>query len=236
MLHKHQQKLIFTSLILKLAILLKDISVIGISVIGISVNSLANEAALYDLAPKDSAFLRVIDLRNEQRSPEKLIVRVKGKRLSTESYCSSSAFIYLPSGTYGDKINGLLWKGTLKPNQAYSLVVDNSSVRLIDDYLVADSRRALLAVHNYSYLSQVGLQTAKSAHPVFVNIPRGETSARVINPLKSAFVVVENRGAEAVKMVATQAIIFQPGVLSSLFICADQAGIFTRWADSMGAQ
>ena len=128
------------------------------------------------------------------------------------------------------------WKGRLQPEQAYSLVVDHQSVRLIEDYLVADPHRALLAVHNYSNLPLLSLQTAKSAQAVFTNIPQSKTIARVINPVKSAFAVIDNGKSRAVRIATTNATIFQPGVLSSLFICADQAGVFTRWADGMGAQ
>ena len=202
-----------------------------------TLSSLADEAALYDLAPEDSAFLRIIDLRKttaDNLSPDRLTLRIKDKRLSTAAYCSASTFIYLPAGAYQKEINGLPWKGVLEPNKAYSLVVDDRSVRLLVGYRADNARRAVLAVYNFSNYAQLGLQTAGSARPVFTSIPQGESSARAINPLKSAFAVVDQVDSDNKNLAVTDAMIFQPGVLSSLFICAGEEGVFTRWADRLG--
>lgn len=206
----------------------------------ISFKSLANEAALYDLAPPGSAFLRVIDLRKNSpdslsgQSSSKITLRIKGKSISTDAYCSASGFIHLSPGEYSKQINGLQWRGFLEANQAYSLVVDNYSVRLLKDYRPRDPRRALLAVYNFSYLTQLGLVTARSARSVFANLPRGESVAREINPLKITFNLVDQADPGSDSITVTDAMIFQPGVLSSLFICVDQQGLFTRWADRVG--
>lgn len=203
-----------------------------------TVSSLADEAALYDLAPEGSAFLRIIDLRKSTSdilSLDRLTLRIKGKRLPTAAYCSASEFIYLPAGAYREEINGIHWKGTLEPDKAYSLVVDNSSVRLLVDYRADNSRRAVLAVYNFSDYSQLSLKTSRSAQSVFDSIPRGESIARAINPLKSAFAVTDRADAEGKSLAVTDAMIFQSGVLSSLFICAGEEGVYTRWADRLGA-
>lgn len=203
-----------------------------------AVSSLADEAALYDLAPEGSAFLRIIDLRkstSDNLSSNRLTLRIKNKRLSTAAYCSASKFIYLPAGAYHEEINGIHWKGALKPNKAYSLVVDNNSAKLLTDYRADNSRRAVLAVYNFSDYSQLSLETARSAQLVFNSIPQGQSTARAINPLKSAFAVIDQKDIENKSLAVTDAMIFQPGVLSSLFICADKEGVYTRWADSLGA-
>ena len=206
---------------------------------GISFCSLADEAALYDLAPQGSAFLRIIDLRKEhidKPMPERLTLPIQNKRLSTVGYCSASEFIYLPAGDYRKEINAMLWRAELEPDQAYSLLIADDSLRLLRDYPVTDSRRAMLAVYNFSPFSTVSLNTAKSARTVFATIPQGESVAREINPLKSAFTVVNRGDRENTHLAVTAPMIFQPGVLSSLFICNDRSGIFTRWAYSMGGQ
>lgn len=203
-----------------------------------TVSSLADEAALYDLAPEGSAFLRIIDLRkstSDNLSPDRLTLRIKDKRLSTAAYCSASEFIYLPAGAYRKEINGIHWKGALEPNKAYSLVVDNNSAKLLTDYRADNSRRAVLAVYNFSDYAQLSLETARSAQLVFNSIPQGQSTARAINPLKSAFAVIDQKDIENKSLAVTDAMIFQPGVLSSLFICADKEGVYTRWADSLGA-
>jgi hypothetical protein len=202
-----------------------------------SFSSSANEAALYDLAPEGSAFLRVIDLRKStpnNLSPGRLTIRIKSKRLSTAAYCSASEFIYLPSGEYRKQVNGVAWKGALEPNKAYSLVVDNESVRLLEDYRAEDSRRAVLAVYNFSRFPQLALQTDGSRRSVFTGISIGESSARAINPLKSAFAVIDVADVDGNSLAVTDAMIFQSGVLSSLFICEGDKGVFTRWADRVG--
>ena len=208
----------------------------------ISFKSLANEAALYDLAPPGSAFLRVIDLRKNNpynvasESSSKITLRIEGKSLSTQAYCSASEFIYLPPGEYRKKVNGLQWRGSLEAEQAYSLVVDAHSARLLKDYRAADSRRAVLAVYNFSNLAQLDLVTARSARPVFTSIPQGESTAREINPLKIAFNLIDRTDPGGKSIAVIDAMIFQPAVLSSLFICQDQRGVFTRWADRLGGR
>ena len=207
-----------------------------------SFKSLANEAALYDLAPQGSAFLRIIDLRKNSpdsllpKSASKITLNIKGKSLSAEAYCSASEFIYLPPGEYRKNINGLPWRDSLEAGQAYSLVVDNHSARLLKDYRAEDSRRAVLAVYNFSNLSQLDLVTAKSARPVFSSIPQGESIARLINPLKIAFNLIDRTDPNGKNIAVIDGIIFQPAVLSSLFICEDKQGVFTRWADRVGGQ
>ena len=207
----------------------------------ISFSGLSDEAGLYDLAPPGSAFLRIINL--QKNSPEEMItLRIEGKPLSTDSYCSASRFIYLPPGDYGKEINGLLWKGSLEPDQAYSLLVANKSVSLVKDYRADDSRRGMLVVYNFSNRPYLNLHAGTLARPVLTDIPQGASAARGINPLKSAFSVVDSAGPESTErterksLAVTQAMIFQPGVLSTLFICSAEEGLFTRWADKVGGR
>lgn len=201
----------------------------------LSFSSFANEAALYDLAPPDSAFLRIINLQ-KNTTTEEIALHIGNKRLSTGAYCSASEFIYLPAGDYSQQMNGLLWKGILQPGKAYSLLVGDKTVTLLKDYRAEDSRRGMLVVYNFSNRSKLSLTTAKSARPVLTHIRQNASAARGINPLKSAFSVVDSGDIEAVSLALTKAMIFQPGVLSSLFICSDQSGLFTRWADRVGGR
>jgi hypothetical protein len=203
----------------------------------ISFSSWADEAALYDLAPKGSAFLRIINLRehsSDRPYNNRLTLRIQNKHISTDAYCSASEFIYVTPGEYRKKINGLQWEGTLEPDKAYALVVEDNSVRLLKDYRAQDSRRAVLAVHNFSKLSQLDLETATSARSVFENIPQGGSVARAINPLKSAFSVIQRTAGKKERITVTDPMIFQSGVLSSLFICGDQSELVVHWADRMG--
>ena len=194
--------------------------------------SLADEAALYDLAPPGSAFLRIINLQ-KSKPDEPITVRIQAKRLTAEVYCSASKFIYLPAGAYNQRVAGLRWKGSLQAGKGYSLLLADNNATLLRDYRAENSRRGMLAVYNFSNRSQVSLQTAKSARPVLSNISQMAAAARPINPLKSAFSVVDSTATEEV-IAQTEAMIFQPGVLSSLFICNDQSGLFARWADPAG--
>jgi len=231
--HQHQEQQIARGGVLHLLLFCSILSILLAS----SLRSLANEAALYDLAPEGSAFLRLIDLRKstaDNLSPDRLTLRIQDKRLSTAAYCSASEFIYLPSGEYREPVNGLSWKGSLEPNKAYSLVVDNRSVRLLEDYRAADTRRAVLAMYNFSSFSQLDLQTDRSARPVFTAIAQGESTARPINPFKSAFAVVNSAAADGNSLAVTDEMIFQSGVLASLFVCDGDKGVFTRWVNRLG--
>lgn len=211
----------------------------------ISLPGLTDEAALYDLAPADSAFLRIINLRSDQSvaahadaiaSKNALMLDIENKRLSTAGYCSASEFIYLPAGTTEQKINGIPWKGSLQANKAYSLLISDKSATLLEDYRAEDSRRGMLVVYNFSDYPRVSVQTAQSARSVLAHIPAGASAARVINPLKSAFEIIDSDNSEGASLARTEAMIFQPGIMSSLFICSDQGGVFTRWADRLGAR
>ena len=218
-------------------IILGLIQVLALS--GLSFTSLADEAALYDLAPPDAAFLRVINLQKNTPSAgsnQHLTLRIEGKNLSTAGYCSASSFVYLPAGEYNEQVSGLRWQASLEAGKAYSLLVDDDSVTLVEDYRAKDSRRGMLVVYNFSSYSRLNLQTAKSARSVLSNIAQATSGARAIIPLKSAFSVVDSADTQGTSLVVTEAMIFQPGVSSSLFICTNPSGLFTHWADRAGGR
>ena len=206
---------------------------------GLSFASLVNEAALYDLAPPDAAFLRVINLQKNTASSgsnQNLTLLIEGKNLSTAGYCSASKFVYLPAGEYNEQVSGSRWRASLGAGKAYSLLVGDDSVTLVEDYRAKDSRRGMLVVYNFSSYSSLNLQTAQSARSVLSNIAQEKSGARAINPLKSAFSVVDSADTRGTSLTVTEAMIFQPGVLSSLFICTNPSGMFTHWADRAGGR
>lgn len=183
--------------------------------------AVADESALYDRAPEGSAFIRLISLMD---SP--LTMTIAGKQLHGDDYCRASEFIYLPPGQYQQRINGKLWQANLKSSAIYSLVVSSGDTWLLQEPQVNSTRKGMLAVYNFTTYSSLSIRTRKGGMAVFKQLPPGESIFRPVNPMKidlAAFAYEKH-------LLDTPTVIFQPGVLSSLFLCEREETLESHWA------
>jgi Alginate O-acetyl transferase AlgF len=183
--------------------------------------AVADEAALYDNAPDGSAFIRLISLTE---SP--LLMTFADKQLRSDVYCRASEFVYLPAGQYQQSLNGRLWTSDLKPNAIYSLVVSANDTWLIQEPQVNSTRKGMLAVYNFTSYDSLSIRTRKGGMAVFKQLLQGENVFRSVNPIKidlSAFSKDQH-------LLDAAPVIFQAGVLSSLFLCGRDKNIESHWA------
>lgn len=187
-----------------------------------------DERELYDLAPENSSFVRLINLSNQ---PQKF--QLNRAVLSVGGYCSASSYQYITAGDHNLKVESGSSKNTtdrelvvsVASSQAYSVVVDNVGVRLVADRVVRNPRKSLVSVYNFSSLSDLSVKTSDGKHTVFYKIDKDSQLSREINPVKVDFSIFSKN--ESLTNVATE--IFERGVASTLLLCGDKQSLITQW-------
>jgi len=180
----------------------------------------SQDSALYDLAPEGSAFVRLINLR---RSASEVVLAEKS--LKTNDHCAASRYRYFSPGEYRVLSQDLQLAARLEPQQAYSIVIDESQLILIKDAYVNDRKRSLVSAYNFSQSTSLALKTADGKHTVFAGLEPLKQQARSINPVKAHFSLF----ADDVSVLAINPVIFERGVASSLLICGDEKPRLSRW-------
>ncbi len=181
----------------------------------------ADEAALYDKAPKDAVFVRL--LNTQKRA---LHLSLGGKPLKASGFCRGSDYIYLKAGAYQlasdqPQQQSLDWKGSLEMGRVYSLVASDNGVSLLSEPRFDDPRRAQLSVYNLTDAGALDIQTNPGARPVFVSIDAGTRQSRSVNPIKVSLNVLhhgEPKSRAAVKLADAGMTILQAGAPSSLSV------------------
>lgn len=182
----------------------------------------ADESALYDDAPEGSAYIRLINLTS---SP--INAGIDNKILTVKEYCHASEYVYLPSGEYAVNNKTVNWNGELQVDKVYSIIVSYSGTRLEQEKRFTSARKGLLAVYNFSS-NIISIRTAQGNKPVFRVIESDTQKSREVNPLKIQLsVYTDNKSSLDVAPV-----IFQAGVISSLFVCHDDVQTVAHWSNN----
>lgn len=180
-----------------------------------------DERGLYDLAPENSAFVRLINLTAQTQK-----VHSNEVDLSVIGHCAASSYQPIQAGSYVFQSDGEALTSAIDANLAYSVVVDYSGMRLIVDKMVESPRKSLVAVYNFTSRSGLSVKTANGQHSVFSQLSSGDYAFREINPVKVSFSIFsEDKNLSDVK-----AIVFERGVVSSLLLCERDGAIATTWA------
>ncbi len=186
----------------------------------VATSSEVDERALYDLAPENSSFVRLINLTE---SPQR--IRLDKVTLSVPSYCSASGYKPINAGKYPLQLGKNELMTSMHSNLAYSLVVDKSGVTLVADTMVKSPRKSLVSVYNFTSVSDLFVKTADGKHSVFSSLASGDRASREINPVKVNFAVFS----EAEKLSDVDATIFERGVVSTLLLCGDKDSMQAQW-------
>lgn len=181
----------------------------------------ANEADLYDLAPENSAFIRIIS--KGIVSPH---INISGKPLPIAKGCDAGNYIYLPGGNHTFNSQGKNWNYTLKANTVYSLVMESGKPTYMERDLFSEKQRGLLEVFNLTAHKELAIKTTLKEHPVFSKVPPQSNQDRPINPLKIGLSGYSNNK----KLFDADPVIFQGGKSSSLFICMIGNKFVTNWS------
>jgi len=182
----------------------------------------AGESALYDEAPKGSAFIRLINLTFSA-----IELEIGNTIIAVTDHCYASDYVYLPAGEYTVDNQAGNWRGQLDPDRAYSLVASLTGARLQPEQRFSSVRKGLLAVYNFSPNS-ISVKTTATGNPVLAEMARGTKKTRKVNPIKIQLSVhVKNKGSMNVAPI-----IFQAGVVSSLLVCHDGAKTVANWSNN----
>jgi len=192
----------------------------------------ADEAALYDKAPSDAAFVRLLNTQDRA-----LQLSLGGKRLSVSGFCRASDYVYLKAGLYrleDELTQG--WRGRLEAGKVYSLVTSNTGVRLLSESLFVDPRRAQLSVYNLAQAGALDIKTSQEAQQVFSKLSAGASQSRSVNPIKVSLSVFSHGGdvgLTSMKLADAGMTILQAGSTSSLLVCSRasdaQGNTETHW-------
>lgn len=192
-----------------------------ISTLALNSSIYAGESELYDLAPENSAFIRIINA--EEHTPD---VTIGNTLLPAAKTCSAGNYIYLPGGQHTLTALGKSWQYTLQSNIAYSLIITKGQHTLMAREIFSDKRRALLEVYNLTPEKDISIKTTLNKKPVFNNVSTLSHDARPINPLR-----IELSGYNRdIKLFDAKPVIFQSGRSSSLFICQLNDQYVTNWS------
>jgi len=179
----------------------------------------AGEAALYDLAPEGSSFVRLINI---QQDPVEL--KIEKKRIIENKFCNASDYIYFPAGSYSGEISGMTWQADFLAEATYSVVVNENKITVIQEEKLENRRKGLLVVYNFSDIKLLSVQTTVGARPVLDYIQQNSFSSRAVNPIKIALSVMGEDN-----VLETGDIIFQSAMISSLFVCSENNKLASRW-------
>lgn len=179
-----------------------------------------DERALYELAPENSAFVRLINLTDQVQS-----IRLDESGLSVSGHCSASRYQPINAGNYTFQSDSHALTSTFDSNRAYSVVVDSAGLMLITDKMVQSRRKSLVSVYNFTSLSGLSVKTTNGQHSVFSQLSSGAYVFREINPVKVSLSIFS----ESEKLSDVDATVFERGVVSSLLLCDRDGSIATTW-------
>ncbi|MGH1374050.1 MAG: alginate O-acetyltransferase AlgF [Cellvibrionaceae bacterium] len=200
--------------------------VLASAVSGLTVSAIASEVderALYELAPENSAFVRLINLTDQKQS-----LRLNEIELSVDGYCSASSYKPIGAGAYPASLvgGGQQTASVVAENLAYSFVVDQAGVTVFVDKVIESPRKSLLSIYNFTSSDDLSLKTSDGKFSVFSALNRGDYAYREINPIKVSFSVFSLEE----KLMDVETTIFERGVVSSLLLCDDSDSLASTWA------
>lgn len=184
--------------------------------------SAADEAALYDNAPADSAFVRIINNNGDKA----VSAQVGEKLLFSEGYCQASDYEYVTAGDYELKIDNKNWDGNLKENKSYTFVVNNTQLTVIEEDVFNNPKKGLFSTYNLTDKDNISVKTKGGKKAVFPEVAGNTHVSREVNPIKIDLSVYDADTVLA-EIAATR---FQRGQSNNLFVCGSQNKYHTSWA------
>lgn len=164
---------------------------------------------LYELAGPDSAFVRIVNLRDT-----KLTASFSGETLSAEGLCSVSKTQPILAGLHEIQGDNWTWKHELMRGKIYTVLVDVDNVSQISAPLDRNPMKANFEVFNLQTETELDVATAAGAQTVFDAIPVMTRSSRTLNPLRVELVLNNNAQELAIDPIA-----FARGKTTSLMVC-----------------
>ncbi len=182
----------------------------------------ADEAALYDLAPADAAFIRIINIDTDSA----ITASVSDKSVTSEGYCQASNYEYISAGTYELTIDEKNWKGDFKEAKTYTFVISKTALSVIEDDLFKNPKKGQFAAYNLTDKQTISVKTKDGKKSIFKEVTENQHVSREVNPIKIGLSIYE---AEIMLLEADTAK-FQRGKSKNLFVCGKENNYVTTWA------
>jgi alginate O-acetyltransferase complex protein AlgF len=171
-------------------------------------------------APPDSAYIRVF---NDSASPD-FEAKIADKDLTEIAPYGASEFVFLPPGKYTLNAGRVSEAVTLKPTRYYTAVVDDHSLRLIDNDKYSNHLKAQLIVYNLIEGTSMSLKTS-DGRPVVESIGPNAFGAREVNAVKAAFTLYNG----GTKVADVRPEVLERGHVFSLFVTGNKEQPVTAW-------
>jgi len=193
----------------------------SISLLSINVSA-ADEAVLYDLAPADAAFVRIINADTDSA----ISASVSDKTVTSAGYCQASSYEYVSAGAYELTIDEKTWAGDLKQAKTYTFVISKTTLSVIEDDIFINPKKGQFAAYNLTDKHAISVKTKDGKKSIFKEVTENQHVSREVNPIKIGLSIYE---AETMLLEADTAK-FQRGKSNNLFVCGKENNYVTTWA------
>ncbi len=183
----------------------------------------ADEAALYDLAPKNSAFVRLIS----NVSDKSISMKVEDKLLLSENYCQASNYEYVNAGDYQINIEDMNWSGTLNANKTYTFVMNDNHINVIENDIFKNPKKGQFSTYNLTDKETLSVKTQDGKKTVFPEVNNEQHVSREVNPIKIGLAVFDADS----KLVEAGTAHFQRGKSNNLFVCGSEQNYLASWTN-----
>lgn len=183
----------------------------------------ADEAALYDLAPENSAFVRIIN----NASDNSIKITIAEKSLSAKGYCQVSDYQYVAAGEYAVNIEDMNWSGQLNANKTYTFILNNNHINVIENDVFNNPKKGQFAAYNLTDKETLSVKTQDGKKTVFPEVANEKHVSREVNPIKIGLAVYDADN----KLVEAGTARFQRGKSNNLFVCGSEKNYLASWAN-----
>lgn len=165
---------------------------------------LTDDKSLYDLAPDDAAFVRVINTTTLS-----VTATVGDKTFEANGGCHVTQVDWVnPGVTLSDD-------QSTQPGRLHTLIISNEGDRWHTAQTTTDPLKAQLALLNLTKDSEVSLVTTQGSRPVFSRVLPGERKTRAVNPISVSLTATDEQNA-----VELATINLRRGQVAENIICA----------------
>ncbi|PVZ12402.1 MULTISPECIES: alginate O-acetyltransferase AlgF [unclassified Pseudomonas] len=186
----------------------------------LSLNAFAGgDSALYPTAPAGSAFVRVYNASSQEVTPS--IGTAKFTPIAPQK---SSAYSFLPGGSYTAQLGGTSLPVKLDSNKYYTVVNETSAAKLVEESKFDNKQKARVDVQNLTD-KPLTLKTADGKTAVVEDVAPGKSGQREINPVKVSLALFSG----ATKVADVKPVSLERGQITSLFVTGSGSNVKAEW-------
>lgn len=186
----------------------------------LSLNAFAGgDSALYPVAPKGSAFVRVYNASSSEITPS-----IGPGKFTAVSPSSSSAYSFVPGGSYTAQLGAKSLPVTLSSDKYYTVVNETSQPKLVEESKFDNKAKSRIDVQNLTD-KPLTLKTADGKTDVVPNVAPSKSGSREINPVKVSLALYSGDQ----KVADVKPVTLERGKITSLFITGSGSSVKAEW-------